>query len=241
MSLNRLVNNLQRSIRCNYRVHIIVPTQTGGVNGMLWKYAVVACLALIIGISGTGVFAIAKAHGGHGSLIHSCAERFGKVGHGKVRIVGPDEACERFETAIDWNIQGPTGIPGPKGDKGDPGLEGPVGPSEIPCPAGFTNVGAAGEQLGCMQTDEANGGRHSTWDEAADHCFKSFGARLPNTGEWYITMANFGLVDEADDWEWNNDSYSIDAHAITGGGPSIGFQNYASDTGRLEFRCWIPR
>ena len=58
--------------------------------------------------------AIALAHGGDTTQVHSCVTD----GSGSVRIVGPDASCRARETALDWAIQGPTGPQGPIGATG---------------------------------------------------------------------------------------------------------------------------
>jgi len=63
----------------------------------------------------------ARAHEGNASLIHAC------VNPGKVRIVGPNDACRANETSTHWSITGPQGIQGPKGDQGDQGPQGEPG------------------------------------------------------------------------------------------------------------------
>ena len=112
---------------------------------------------------------------------------------------------------------------------------------EVACPTGFTNVKGGDNQLGCMQTAEANSGVGLTWEGASDYCFDNYGGRLPSTGEWYVTMANFALTDETDDYEWNNDhGGSADMHALSGS-TSITTSTVTSDTSTEAFRCWIPR
>ncbi len=109
------------------------------------------------------------------------------------------------------------------------------------CPAGFTDVSAAGNQLGCMQTAEQV--TAATWEMASDTCFKTYGGRLPTSGEWYITMNNFVLTAETDNWEWNNDALFTtlgDRHAMSG--LTLNSSTDASgDTAVLAYRCWIPR
>ena len=47
---------------------------------------------------------------------------------GTLRIVAPTDACKARETALDWSIQGPQGIPGEKGEPGERGEPGPPDP-----------------------------------------------------------------------------------------------------------------
>lgn len=79
---------------------------------------------------------MASAHGGDATLIHACVAQKGgddddDGGPGSVRIVGPNDACKRDETAIHWSItgaQGPQGPPGPQGPQGPAGPPGDAGP-----------------------------------------------------------------------------------------------------------------
>lgn len=109
------------------------------------------------------------------------------------------------------------------------------------CPAGFTDVSAAGSQLGCMQTAEQGTG---IWETAANTCFTTFGGRLPTSGEWYITMNNFVLTAEVDNWEWNDDGMNnagaANGHSVSGLG-TIFQSSFDSDTVTHAYRCWLPR
>jgi len=107
------------------------------------------------------------------------------------------------------------------------------------CPGVFTDVSAAGNQLGCMQTAEQGTG---TWETASNTCFTTFGGRLPTTGEWYITMNNFALTGEINGWEWNHDgaTTTADRHAVSGG-LDLATQTIAGDVSAYSYRCWIPR
>ena len=51
----------------------------------------------------------ASAHGGDSSRIHACVNK----SSGRIRIVGPLDTCRAGERALDWNIRGPQGPPGP--------------------------------------------------------------------------------------------------------------------------------
>lgn len=67
------------------------------------------------------------AHGGDVTLIHGCILNFIKT----VRIVGANETCRNFESAVHWSISGPAGpqgLPGEQGPQGVPGAPGPEGP-----------------------------------------------------------------------------------------------------------------
>ena len=111
------------------------------------------------------------------------------------------------------------------------------------CPIGFTNVKSANNQLGCIQTAEAG---FNTWEAATDFCFDNFGGRLPTTGEWYISMANYALIGEIGNYEWNDDYGSgaivgaAENHAVSGLA-AISFQTALGDNIPQAFRCWVPR
>ncbi len=74
---------------------------------------------------------------------------------------------------------------------------------KVVCPSGFTNVKASNNQLGCMQTAEE--GSITSWWDANNDCFTTYGGRLPKSDEWFIAMNNFALTDETDDFEWTSD------------------------------------
>jgi len=115
---------------------------------------------------------------------------------------------------------------------------------ERACPAGFTNVKAGDNQLGCMETAEHGG--PVTWNVAANTCFTAYGGRLPTTQEWYITMNNFALTSETGNWEWCSDLETggvipYDIHGVAGS-TSISDFSYDSDgNSNAYYRCWIPR
>jgi hypothetical protein len=62
-------------------------------------------------LAGGSLMAVAWAHGGGDSLVHSCVNRW----TGIVRIVSPNAACRSWERALVWGMQGPQGL------QGDPG------------------------------------------------------------------------------------------------------------------------
>jgi hypothetical protein len=108
------------------------------------------------------------------------------------------------------------------------------------CPSGFTDIIISGNKLGCMQTTEES---TANWFEAADSCFTLYGGKLPSVNEWYISMNNFTLTDEADDAEWTDDV--IDEgfggnFALMGAG-SITTISKGADNDINTFRCFLPR
>ena len=122
------------------------------------------------------------------------------------------------------------------------GVTAPTAKLEVVCPAGFTNIKAGNNQLGCMETAE-----HGTaaYFAAQDACFTSYGGRLPTVGEWHIAMSNYALTDETDDYEMLGDiSYYTSAYPacfeMCGNG-SIDTCTNGQITGVQSYRCWIPR
>jgi len=69
--------------------------------------AVAAVGAVLLGAT------LASAHGGGTSLIHGCRNNF----TGVLRIVGANDNCFAWETALDWTQDGggPSGPSGPTG------------------------------------------------------------------------------------------------------------------------------
>src|SRR3954470_24371093 len=69
------------------------------------------------------------------SVIKACY----KPSNGTIYVIGQDTGrseCQPNDTAIEWNVQGPQGIPGPTGPQGPPGPRGEQGQQGIPGPQG---------------------------------------------------------------------------------------------------------
>ena len=82
---------------------------------------------------GLGIYV--SAHGGDTSRIHGCVDNR----TGTLRIIGATQTCVASkETALDWNIAGPTG------PQGVQGAEGPAGPQGLPGIAGSPGLPGAG-------------------------------------------------------------------------------------------------
>ncbi len=96
------------------------------------RVAPIATAALLFGLV-TGTVA---AEAGD-QRIHACVVT-STIGKGIIRIIEPGQRCTRYETALDWNIEGPAG---PAGAQGVPGVAGPAGPQGDTGPQG-----AAGPQ-----------------------------------------------------------------------------------------------
>jgi hypothetical protein len=57
--------------------------------------------------------------------------------NGSLRVLTSD-ACKGNETAIEWNQEGPQGMPGPQGQPGADGAQGPAGPQGMMSTLGTT-------------------------------------------------------------------------------------------------------
>jgi hypothetical protein len=94
----------------------------------------------IIGVTSVAVAAatlLVLGHGGDSSLVHACVND----STGLVRIVGPQQTCQKNETARHWGIQGPAGAAGPQGPVGEPGPPGAPGTPGAPGPEGPPGLG----------------------------------------------------------------------------------------------------
>src|SRR3989344_3103274 len=73
--------------------------------------------SFVLGVLGAiAVTFIVNAHGGDTSKIHACVRNSTMLASApNIRIVGANDDCNNNETALDWNIQGVQGPPGPAG------------------------------------------------------------------------------------------------------------------------------
>jgi hypothetical protein len=117
---------------------------------LTWSLVVVAVVASAVSIG-------ALAHGGDTAKIHGCVVKYVKF----VRIVGANENCLSSETALDWNAQGPPGLPGATGPQGPAGATGPAGPGSA---LGFGYVAANGDVI--ESRSSAGAGAGGAWDVA---------------------------------------------------------------------------
>jgi len=117
------------------------------------------------------------------------------------------------------------------------GTTAPTVQFERVCPAGFTNVKAVNNQLGCIQTAE-NG--TATYYNAIRACFTSYGGRLPFSQEFGIAYANFSLTNANNGWEWAGDTawYGSVVSASVVDGAAISIDACSAS---YPYRCWIPR
>ena len=87
------------------------------------KTSLIIVASLVGGlVSGT----LATAYAGTTGIIHGC------VKDGQLRILDAASQCKTRETALDWNITGPQGVPGAKGDPGSQGMPGAKGDPGAP-------------------------------------------------------------------------------------------------------------
>ncbi len=111
---------------------------------------------------------------------------------------------------------------------------------ERACPAGFTNIKAGNNQLGCMETAEHGS---ATWYVAVNTCFTTYGGRLPIYSEWYVAMNNYVLTDETDDFEWlgNSDHFGSGLGCGEAGQGGLTLATSEVPDATRAYRCWIPR
>src|SRR3990172_5117426 len=64
-------------------------------------------VAVLLGSVGFAAANLLQQNGG-GGIIRACVNN----GSGEVRIIGPDQECQKNWTLLEWNVQGP---PGPAG------------------------------------------------------------------------------------------------------------------------------
>ncbi|HYI60900.1 MAG TPA: hypothetical protein VEW93_03740 [Acidimicrobiales bacterium] len=93
--------------------------------------AKVAAAVAVVAVTLAGVAVAAAGQVGGPPVIEACANRI----NGSLRLEG-DRPCNRLETALQWNVTGPTGPPGPSGPQGEQGPAGPQGEQGPPGPAG---------------------------------------------------------------------------------------------------------
>ena len=117
------------------------------------RYRFATALSIAAGIAfGLGVFI--SAHGGDTSRVHGCVDSR----TGALRIVGATQNCTTKETALDWNIAGPSGpqgVQGPAGPQGIPGPMGPEGPAGLPGAGSPRVINGAGLDIGTLLEPDA--------------------------------------------------------------------------------------
>jgi hypothetical protein len=105
---------------------------------------IIAALTVATAAFGLGVYT--SAHGGDTSRIHGCVDNR----TGAIRIVGATQNCTPSkETALDWNIAGPTG---PQGIRGP---EGPQGTAGVPGVGSPRVINGAGSDIGALMGPDA--------------------------------------------------------------------------------------
>lgn len=110
---------------------------------------------------------------------------------------------------------------------------------EITCPAGFTNIKAGNNQLGCMQTTEEGTG---SWTAGSQDCFTTYGGRIPTVEEWVLSMGNYALTNEIDGYEWTSNIGAVaDNDQVIVGNGAITSRSSATYSNSYDYRCFIPR
>jgi hypothetical protein len=120
---------------------------------------VLAIAMLVVGI-GVGMGAMVTAQSG-GTTYYACVNN----SSGTIKMVNETTACKKHETRIEWNQQGPQGLPGPKGDPGadgPPGPQGEPGADGLPGPQGDPGVDGRDGADGADGVDGADG--INCWD-----------------------------------------------------------------------------
>jgi hypothetical protein len=99
--------------------------------------------AVVFAVTLLSMITKAEAHAGNSSatVIHACK---GNI-LGSTRIVGVKGTCSNLESAVHWDIVGPTG---PAGAPGPAGANGPAGPAGATGPAGPTGESAPVHVIG---------------------------------------------------------------------------------------------
>ena len=70
-----------------------------------------------------GIYAAVAVAGPSTGVINACA----LTGQGQLRIIGDGGSCKPNETAVSWNVEGPTGVTGATGATGNTGATGAMG------------------------------------------------------------------------------------------------------------------
>jgi hypothetical protein len=108
---------------------------------------------VVIAVAAASLLALVQARvfAQHSTVINACvrSDESRKAdddgGGGIVRIVEANEACNRGEERIHWNVEGPQGVAGIPGATGAPGAMGPAGAAGLAGPVGPTGpAGSAG-------------------------------------------------------------------------------------------------
>jgi hypothetical protein len=96
---------------------------------LLGRHVLGYALGLLTALAGFAVGTALAGHSATGNVIHACADHDNGTLYLQDRGKKTD-GCEKKDTAVDWSITGPQGIPGiqgPKGDTGDRGATGATG------------------------------------------------------------------------------------------------------------------
>ena len=156
----------------------------------------IAALAL-----GAGAIAYATIPDASG-VIHGCYMKSG----GSLRVFDPSAtSCKSGETELDWNVQGPAGVPGPTGATGPAGTAGSTGATG---PTGATgSTGAAGSAVAYAHVDS-----DGTVDTSRSRNITQAMVTHPQAGVYCFD--NLGFTP-------NNVVATVGGHIGPGSGPSV--------------------
>jgi hypothetical protein len=117
----------------------MVPIQIQIGEKMRSRDRIITALTVAGAAFGLGVYA--SAHGGDTSRIHGCVDNR----TGTLRIIDATQNCTASkETALDWNIAGPTG------PQGVQGIAGPIGPAGLPGVGSPRVINGVGLDIGAL-------------------------------------------------------------------------------------------
>jgi len=94
------------------------------------RAAIIAAVITLVLAAGTGVAAaVITSPIDSGGVIHGCYTTKALNGTHVFVLQDAGASCPAGTTAIQWNEQGPSGVPGPSGPSGPSGPPGPAGPT----------------------------------------------------------------------------------------------------------------
>ena len=138
-------------------------------------------------VAGVGAGAVAFAHGGDTTAVHACVSA-----QGTLRIVAPTDPCKARETALDWSIQGPQGIPGEKGEQGEQGEPGPPDPAAAAFVERFGSPAGAAVESESFLADCLMGTMILTASDFLPEGYEPANGRLLPINQWQALFAPLG-------------------------------------------------
>ena len=137
-----------------------------------------------MGLLGASVTTLISAHGGDGSIIHSCVNNSSSA----IKIVDADDSCKNNWRPLDWGaygLQGDPGPAGPQGPQGDPGVTGSHGD---PGPAGPRGDLSAHEPLGFLYSEPPTEANAKTGARITGGTKRATCRVLCRWGEWWRAL-----------------------------------------------------